>query len=287
MGRLQIKGSTEFMGIELPIIEGGFGEDKKCILAKDIAEIHSRRLAKINELINNNRKRFKDGVDIIDCLSPSEGLRNFAEENGLIGSNRTNNVYILSERGYSKLIKILDDDKSWEVHDELIDHYFNLREQVKTLVNDSELALLRIIRAENEIEQALAIKDYSNMLIKPLEQEIDRYERFLCDKLSTLTKSELAMKLDTKPQTLAALFKKLKIYTPTSQVHNEFLKKFPNIKMIAETEVEYKNPKTGNTEISRSWTWTGEGAKELVDYLIKLDMVTFTENKGFKLVSIK
>ena len=125
------------------------------------------------------------------------------------------------------------------------------------------------------------------MLIKPLEQEIDRYERFLCDKLSTLTKSELAMKLDTKPQTLAALFKKLKIYTPTSQVHNEFLKKFPNIKMIAETEVEYKNPKTGNTEISRSWTWTGEGAKELVDYLIKLDMVTFTENKGFKLASIK
>ena len=124
------------------------------------------------------------------------------------------------------------------------------------------------------------------MLVKPLEQEIDRYERFLCDKLSTLTKSELAMKLDTKPQTLAALFKKLGIYTPTSQVKNEFLKKFPNIKMITETTVTYKNSK-GEDVTKKEWQWTGEGSKELVDYLIELDMVVFTENKGFKLVNTK
>lgn len=105
---------------------------------------------------------------------------------------QANNIYILSERGYSKLIKILDDDKSWEVHDELIDHYFRLREQVKELVDEHDLAILKIVNAKDDIEQALAIKEYKKMLVEPLEQEIDRYSRFLCDKLSTLTKSQLA-----------------------------------------------------------------------------------------------
>ena len=285
MDKLKINGSTKFMGIELPIIEGGFGEDKKCILAKDIAEIHDKELKFINQNINRNRKRFKNGIDIIDLKGSKFEVA--LSDHGIFTQNalnRSNNIYILSERGYSKLIKILDDDKSWEVHDELIDHYFRLREQVKELIDEQDLAILKIVNAEDDIEQALAIREYKKMLVEPLEQEIDKYERFLCDKLSTLTKSQLAMKLDTKPQTLAALFKKLGIYTPTSQVHHKFLEKFPNIKMIKETEYTYTNPKTGEEQIKKEWQWSGEGSKALVDYLIKLGKVAFTENKGFKLV---
>ncbi|KRK44445.1 hypothetical protein FC63_GL001542 [Lactobacillus amylovorus DSM 20531] len=37
-------------------------------------------------MIENNRSRFKDGIDIIDLLNQSDGFRNFAKENGLIGS---------------------------------------------------------------------------------------------------------------------------------------------------------------------------------------------------------
>lgn len=289
MDKLKINGSTEFMGVQLPVIEGGFGEDKKCILAKDVAEIHGKELKFINQNINRNRKRFKDDIDIIDLKTghfeqPVSEMKN----QGILTQaqiGNANNIYILSERGYSKLIKILDDDKSWEVHDELIDHYFRLREQVKELVDGYDLAILKIVNAKDDVEQALAIKEYKKMLVEPLEEEIDRYSRFLCDELSTLTKSELAMKLDTKPQTLAALFKKLKIYTPTSQVHHEFLKQFPDIKMITETTVEYVNPKTGKQQTKKEWQWTGEGAKALVDYLIELGKVTFTENKGFKLVT--
>jgi hypothetical protein len=47
-------------------IEGGFGEGKKSMLVKDIALIHDRDLKDINRLINNNIKRFKNNVDIID-----------------------------------------------------------------------------------------------------------------------------------------------------------------------------------------------------------------------------
>ena len=53
-----IKGTQEFLGKELPIIEGGFGEGQKVILAKTIAEIHENRFDKINELINNHIDEF-------------------------------------------------------------------------------------------------------------------------------------------------------------------------------------------------------------------------------------
>ena len=128
---IKINGITEINGMKFNDIEGGFGEGKKSILAKDIADIHGRKLFNINKLINDNRSRFKDHVDIIDFLNYSEEFRKFAEENGLIGSNRTKNVYLLSERGYSKLLKIMNDDLAWEKYDELVNNYFKMRETIK------------------------------------------------------------------------------------------------------------------------------------------------------------
>ncbi|SEM39008.1 hypothetical protein SAMN05216431_10236 [Ligilactobacillus sp. WC1T17] len=45
--------------------------------------------------------------------------------------NASNNIYLLSERGYAKLLKILEDDKAWEIYDELVDNYFNMRQAIK------------------------------------------------------------------------------------------------------------------------------------------------------------
>ena len=43
-----------------------YHDSKKAMLARDIALVHDRPTYKISELINRNRKRFKDGIDIID-----------------------------------------------------------------------------------------------------------------------------------------------------------------------------------------------------------------------------
>lgn len=129
--KLKVIGKEHIGKIEFTGIEGGFGDDKKAMLVKDIAKIHNQPLKEINRRINDNRKRFKDGIDLIDFLSGSEPLRKFAAENGLIGSNRTQHVYLLSERGYAKLLKILDDDKAWDIYDQLVDNYFNMRVAIK------------------------------------------------------------------------------------------------------------------------------------------------------------
>ena len=139
MNELKVLGQEKIGQYEFTGIEGGFGEDKRAMLVRDIAMIHESTVKRINELINRNRKRFKDGIDIIDLLVDE----NFKVVlNDLNFSTKTisnsNNIYLLSERGYAKLLKILEDDKAWEIYDELVDNYFNMREAINT---DSTIGL--------------------------------------------------------------------------------------------------------------------------------------------------
>ena len=113
-------------------IEGGFGEGKKSMLVKDIAIIHDRDLFKINELINKNRKRFKDYIDIVDLKGTEFAI--LLKDNEIYTQNAINassNIYLLSERGYSKLLKILEDDFAWEQYEKLVYGYFNMRKAIK------------------------------------------------------------------------------------------------------------------------------------------------------------
>lgn len=147
MEALKVLGTEKIGKFEFTGIEGGFGEGKKAMLAKDVALIHGKELRQINQAINMNQKRFKNGIDIVDLLNQSDGFRKFAEENGLIGSNRTQHVYLLSERGYAKLLKIMDDDKAWDIYDELVDNYFNMRVAIKennpAIVNQERLKIMK------------------------------------------------------------------------------------------------------------------------------------------------
>lgn len=132
MNDLKVIGKEHIGEIEFTGIEGGFGKNKKAMLVKDIAQIHNQPLGEINRRINDNRNRFKDNIDIIDLKSVM-GLSH--NEFGFTQNawNRLGNAYLLSERGYAKLLKILDDDKAWDIYDELVDNYFNMR---KTIKND-------------------------------------------------------------------------------------------------------------------------------------------------------
>lgn len=159
MNELKVLGTENVAGYQFTGIEGGFGKDKKAMLVPDIAKIHGQRTAKINELLNRNKKQFIDGVDIIDFLSPSEGLRNFAKENGLITNNRVKHIYLLSERGYLKLLKIMDDDKAWDIYNEIVDNYFNMRAEIKHVATKYEkLMQLANLTSNEEMKEYLISK---------------------------------------------------------------------------------------------------------------------------------
>lgn len=147
MNELKVLGQEKIGQYEFTGIEGGFGENKRAMLVKDIAMIHGSTAGRINELINRNRRRFKDGIDIIDLLSD----KNFAivlNDSGFSQNqiNASSNIYMLSERGYAKLLKILEDDKAWDIYDELVDNYFNMRQAInadnKALVANKRLTIM-------------------------------------------------------------------------------------------------------------------------------------------------
>lgn len=145
-------------------------------------------------------------------------------------------------------------------------------------------AILNIVNSKDKISQALAIKEYTEFIEKPLLETIDRYERFLCEKQEILTKKSLANKLDTNPLTLAKILKKYDVYTPVrNELTESFKAKYPNIKLVKETIETFKDSK-GNSIEKKNWQYTYEGAKAVVDFLIEKGRVIFTENNGFKLV---
>ena len=131
---VKVNGLVNIYGMKFHDIEGGFGEGKKAMLIKDIANIHGRELRVINQNIERNKSRFKEGIDIIDLKSVTQSDRDLLNELGFSNSSiaNANNIYLLSERGYSKLLKILEDDFAWEQYDKLVDGYFNMREQVNS-----------------------------------------------------------------------------------------------------------------------------------------------------------
>ncbi len=126
---LEIKGTQEFMGREIPVIYGGFGSGQKVVLAKTIAEIHGMNVGNVNQRINENRNRFKNSVDIIDLKTDTSNVcvLGLGFTKAQVGNAK--NIYLLSERGYAKLIKIMDSDLAWEIHDKLMDEYFTMREE--------------------------------------------------------------------------------------------------------------------------------------------------------------
>lgn len=285
---IKVLGKQMFMGIEIPVIEGGFGEDKRVVLEKHVADIHNMEVKEIRKSILRliSKRRLKENVDYIDLVKGGNLFTTFNLSDYYAKSALTQakNIFVLSERGYSKLIKAMDDDKSWDVMEEFIDNYFALRNELRNILSAEERYVLDLYHTDTKEEMLMLVKKHEEEVVKPMRETLDRYERFLCNKTELLSKSELASKLDVSPGTLAALLKKLNIYTPkNSKLTETFLELFPSIKMFNETTDKYTDKKTGEEKESKTWKWTFLGAKNLVDYLDKLGYVTYTENNGFKL----
>ena len=158
---LVVKGKMDFMGIEIPVVSGGFGEDKMCVSDKTIAEIHGMTTFNVRSRINSNIKRFKENIDYIDLKDERIYEVNTLLQLGYAKQSITQaeHIYLLSERGYAKLVKIMDDDTSWDVHDKLVDDYFNMREKLQQLTPFQQQVLVLLDSKTSAIEKAGAAKE--------------------------------------------------------------------------------------------------------------------------------
>ena len=185
---LKKTGLVKINNYEFEGIEGGFGENKKCILAKDIAKIHGKELKHINELINNNFDKFKNNVDIIELLGvgfndtylkelgfSQQSLNSYR---GMLKKGLQTGIYLLSERGYAKLLKFMDDELSYDLYEQLLDNYFRLRQEIKQISKQDEM-LLKIINSNSKEELASNMTEYQLEYVKPLELENSRKQQLI------------------------------------------------------------------------------------------------------------
>lgn len=130
---VKVQGTQQFMGKEIPVVLGGFGENQKVVTDKMIAEIHGMETRNVRARITDNIKRFKEGIDFIDLkegayqTSTLEILLKLGYTKSAI--TQAEHIYLLSERGYAKIIKIMDTDLAWDIHDQLMDEYFHLKQE--------------------------------------------------------------------------------------------------------------------------------------------------------------
>lgn len=201
MNTLTVTGSQKFMGKEIPVILGGFGVDKKCISDKTIADIHEQPVTEIRRRIADNIKRFKENIDFMDMkqrMGESHTL-DFLLNLGYAKQSITQaeRIYILSERGYAKLIKIMDTDLAWEIHDNLMDEYFQMREgrqsldnlspQLQFLINvelEQKRQAEKLVQLDNKVDSIKDVvalnpngwrKDTSSLITK-MAQNLGGYE---------------------------------------------------------------------------------------------------------------
>ena len=251
-------------------IEGGFGDNKKFMLVKDIANIHSKKVYHINELINNNRKRFKDNVEIIDLLGiglDDTELKSLGFSQQTINSykGRKGGIYILSERGYSKLLKLLNDDKAWELYDIFVEDYFNMRETVKENIIEitkKDLLKLNIINANSEVDRMVALNQYQIEYVQPLEIKAEYSDKVLSSD-GTLTVKEIAQDFGKTANWLNKILNTLGIqYKQGSKWH--LYAKYKDLGLVKEITVY-------DEENDRNFTrmkWTQKG-REFIHKLLR------------------
>lgn len=156
-----INGTQKFMGNKIPVISGGFGIGKRCMSDKTIADIHGMRNFDVRRRISDSIKRFKENVDYIDLKQRMHEAHTLEllQKLGYAKQSVTQaeHIYLLSERGYAKLIKIMDTDLAWEIHDKLIDEYFELKEDsINRQQLSPQMQLMNMLvesMSKNELEQ--------------------------------------------------------------------------------------------------------------------------------------
>lgn len=211
MKELQIKGTQNFLGVNIPIIEGGFGENQKVILAKTVAEIHDMRMDKVNDLIRNNIDEFEIGVDLLDLKVNLTKGYNF-EELGFtkMQSSKAKNIYLLSEQGYFALVQLMRTDKAKEVRKQLRREYFTMREVINSNEQLKAQLLLKIYKGGQEAILStrelvdIEVKESTKPLLDKIEEnkpKVNYYEDVLNTE-GTMTTTQVAKGFNMTAQKL-------------------------------------------------------------------------------------
>ena len=163
---LTIDGVIIINGVEIHNIFGEFGDNQKCLLAKEIANVHGIEVKEFNRTIQRHISRFRENIDIIDLKGTESEVEFLHHEIFTQNSlNRSNNIYLFSRKGYLKLVGIMEDDLAYDIQDQMIDEYFELKELEITKEDKLCLSIIKANSQEGRMVAVGELVEYKNQQI--------------------------------------------------------------------------------------------------------------------------
>lgn len=281
---IDVKGTQKFMGKEIPVVEGGFGEGQKVILAKTIAEIHETRLLDVNAKINEHLDEFEIGVDLLDLKNSNENLVPLL--NGIYTKQsiaNSKNIYILSEQGYMLLVGFMNTEKAKAIRKQLRREYFAMR---KVINSDEQLKSNLLLEIYNGGQNGvLASKKLTELETRPLQDTIEKQsntinellpaanytKKVLEDNDTLLTITQIAKDFGMSGQALNDLLHDLGVqYKQNGQwlLYSKYQGK--GYARTVQSEIKNAKPQT---------KWTQKGKKFINDTLRKKGIKTIWEQE--------
>ena len=140
------------------------------ITTKTVAAVHECEDGNITGNFNHNKDKFIEGKHYYKV--EGEELKNLRVcFSHLQISPKTRTLYLWTKRGASRHCKMLGTDKAWDMFDSLEENYFNPK--VAQLTEEDQ-AILSIVNSSTKAETALAIKNYKEIVEKPLQDTIEK-----------------------------------------------------------------------------------------------------------------
>lgn len=93
--------------------------NKRVVTFKDIDHVHGRVEGTAARNFRANRSRFVENIDYYRVL-PSYYRKHF----GYMDPRQTNSIIILTESGYSCIVKSLRDETAWAIQHQMVNEYF-------------------------------------------------------------------------------------------------------------------------------------------------------------------
>ena len=170
---LTIDGVVIINGVEIHNIFGEFGDNQKCLLAKEIANVHGIEVKEFNRTIQRHISRFRENIDIIDLKGTESEVEFLHHEIFTQNSlNRSNNIYLFSRKGYLKLVGIMEDDLAYDIQDQMIDEYFELKELEITKEDKLCLSIIKANSQEGRMVAVSELVEYKNQQIAEKDEQL-------------------------------------------------------------------------------------------------------------------
>lgn len=159
---------------------GGFGEGCPILTDKQVGELLGyARVRTVRNIFNDNIERFEENVDFIDLVqraTDSSTLKGLGYSPQSIKQSK--NIYIFSQSGFLKYLKIATSEESFKRYEDFIEDYFKtkvelkvventLQEELEKLENDKIFIYGKSVLCKNEndsIELLRKLEDINNRI---------------------------------------------------------------------------------------------------------------------------